>query len=163
MKKVYYYLFIFFVASILGWIGELIFRSLILGSFAIPGTLNFIWCPIYGVAAIIIYSIVKRNDKLWLNIIKIGTVCILDEYLAAYISEEIFNNKLWDYSTFLFNFQGRICATMTVLFIIIGIITVYFLFPILKKIYEKNYKRIKIIDYVMVILFIIDIIIKFIY
>lgn len=160
MKKIHYYIFIFFISSILGWCGEVIFNLIVHDKLINPGTLFLCWCPIYGIAAIIIDLITKKEYKIWQNALIIAVISIIDEYIAAFISEEIFNHKLWDYSNRFMNFQGRICLSMTILFVVIGLIAVYFFIPRVKKIYKKHYKIISKVNYILSVIFILNIIIE---
>lgn len=159
-NKFHYYIFIFFLFAILGWCGEVVFNLIVNNKLVNPGTLFLCWCPIYGIAAVIIDLIAKKEYKVWQNALTIVVVSVVDEYIAAVISEEIFNHKLWDYSNYFMNFQGRICLSMTILFVVIGLLAVYILLPMVKKIYKKNYKILNKISYVLLILFILNIIVE---
>jgi len=160
MKKVHYYIFIFFVSSILGWCGEVIFNLLFHDKLINPGTLFLCWCPIYGIAAVIINLITKKEYRIWQNALIIAFISIIDEYMAALISEEIFNHKLWDYSNHFLNFQGRISFSMTMLFVIIGLLAIYFILPKIKYIYKKHYKIINKTNNILSIIFVFNIIIE---
>ena len=158
MKKVRYYIFLFFLASILGWCGEIIFNLVVNDKLVNPGTLSLCWCPVYGVAAIIIDLITNMKFKIWQNALILGFVSIVDEYLSAYISEEYFNNRLWDYSNFPLNFQGRVCLPIVFIFIACGLISIYTFIPKAKKFYEKHEKIVNIISYILLIIFVLNII-----
>lgn len=157
-KSIHYYIFIFFLGSILGWCGEVVFNLIVHNKLVNPGTLSLCWCPIYGVAAVIINLITKKEYKWWKNALIIAVVSTIDEYLAAVISEEIFNNQLWDYSNHFLNFQGRICLEMTLLFTIAGLFAIYIILPITKDFYKKYYKVINKFNYILLIIFILNII-----
>jgi Predicted membrane protein len=57
-------------------------------------------------------------------------LCSVVEYLASWQMEKIFHMKWWDYSDHRFNLKGRICLLNSVLFGIMGIITVHFVQPV---------------------------------
>ena len=57
------------------------------------------------------------------------------EYIASYISGEIFNNVIWDYSEYIFNINGRICLEMSLMFAALGLFIVYFIEPLIYKFY----------------------------
>lgn len=158
-KKYHYYIFIFFLGAILGWCGEVIFNLIVNNKLVNPGTLSLCWCPIYGIAAVIIDMITKKENKIWKNALIIAIVSLIDEYIAAVISEEIFNNRLWDYSNYFLNFQGRICLGMTILFVFFGLLAIYVILPMTKKMYQKYYKIINKLNYVLLTVFILNIIV----
>ena len=158
--KRHYYIFVFFLGAILGWCGEVIFNLVVHDKLINPGTLFLCWCPIYGVAVVIIDLITKREYKLGINAIIIATVSTIDEYLAAVISEEIFNHQLWDYSTHKFNFQGRVCLDMTLLFTLLGLLATYIFFTQTKEIYKKNYILINKVNYALLMIFILNIVVE---
>jgi len=159
-NKYHYYIFIFFLGAILGWCGEVVFNFVVHDKLINPGTLFLCWCPIYGVAAVIIDLITKKEYKLIINAIIIATISTIDEYLAAVISEEVFNHQLWNYSKHPFNFQGRICLDMTLLFTLFGLLATYIFLPKAKKIYENNYKIINKTNYILLTIFILNIVIE---
>lgn len=160
MKKYHYYIFIFFLGSILGWCGEVIFNLVVNNKLVNPGTLYLCWCPIYGVAAVIMSLITKKEYNLITNAIIIAGISTIDEYIAAVITEEVFHNKLWDYSNHPFNFQGRICLDMTLLFVLCGLIATYIILPKSKTIYNKHQNIINKINYILLIIFILNIILQ---
>ena len=146
------------MASILGWCGEIVFNLIVNNKFVNPRTLSLCWCPVYGVAVIIIDLITNKKFKIWQNAVIIGVVSVIDEYLSAYISEEYFNNRLWDYSNFPLNFQGRVCLPIVFIFVACGLISIYVLIPVAKKNYEKHQKIINITSYLLLLVFILNIV-----
>lgn len=159
LKKINYYVFLFFVGSIVGWFLEILFSLIVRGKLVNPGSLSGPWCQIYGIAILIILLIVNKKDNFKVAFLKISLIVSIDEYLSAFISEEVFNHQLWDYSSNFLNFQGRICLSMTILFIIGGLIIYYLAVPLLSKIYAKYSKYIRIINPILTCLFILNIII----
>ena len=159
MKKVHYYIFIFFLGSIGGWCGEFIYQILIGNGITSPGALSLPWCPIYGVAAVIISLMAHKGDNFILNTVEIAVVSLIDEYLAAWISEEIFNNRIWDYSDKFLNFQGRVCLSMTLIFVAVGLLSVYIIIPKAKKLYEKYTNKFMLTNYILIVIFILNIVV----
>lgn len=158
-KKINYYVFLFFVCSIVGWFLEILFSLITREKLVNPGSLSGPWCQIYGIAILIILLIVNKKDNFLITFLKISLIVSIDEYLSSLISEEVFNHKLWNYSSNFLNFQGRICLSMTILFIIGGLIIYYLVIPLLKKTYDKYSRYIKIINPILTCLFILNIII----
>ncbi len=159
-KKLAIYVYLFFTASILGWIGEVFFGLLINHKLVNPGTLCGMWCPIYGVACVLIALVFKKEDNKIKNFFKIVIISLVVEYISAFISEEFFDHRLWDYSDFFLNFQGRICLSMGILFGVIGLAFSYFLLPKMIAFYEKNKKQCICMNYVLLFLFLTNIVIE---
>ena len=92
------------------------------------------YCPIYGfgglIVAIFLYPI---SDKPLLLFGLSMLLTSLLEYLASYLIEKIFNTKLWDYSKYKFNINGRVCLLNAAEFGILGILLTYILQPNLEK------------------------------
>lgn len=151
------YIYLFFVTSILGWFGEVFFGLLVHHELVNPGTLCGMWCPIYGVACVLISFIFKKEDGLIKNFIKITFISLIVEYISAFISEEFFNHRLWDYSNSFLNFQGRICLSMGILFGMVGLVFAYFLLPKLTSFFEKNAKQCIKLNIILLFLFLVNI------
>lgn len=160
VSNINYYIFSFFVGSIIGYFGEVIYSLIVRNKLISPGTLLGPWCPIYGIATVIIFFMVSSKSNFIVNFIKIFLIVSIDEYLAAFISEEFFGNRIWDYSNNFLNIQGRVCLSMSLIFTIGGLLVLYFVKPLLDKVYNKFLNSIKFINLVLASLFIADIISK---
>lgn len=153
-------IYLFFVTSMLGWVGEVFFQLLIHQKWVNPGTLCGMWCPIYGVASILMALFLKKDDKLLKNFLSIVVISLVVEYVSAYISEEFFHHRLWDYSHMFLNFEGRICFSMGILFGLVGLFFFYLLLPILYRLYQKHTKGCRYLNVIFIILFFINILIE---
>lgn len=156
--KIHYLLFLFFLASMLGWVGEIIYRFFMVQRIVNPGTLSGPWCPIYGTAIVFIYLFTKKKDSLLKNFIKMVGISTVVEYISAFISEEFFHHKIWDYSNYFLNFQGRVCLQMSLLFGFISMICIYFVLPKVEKIYQKYMQEIVRLDRILLFLFLFNIV-----
>lgn len=66
-------------------------------------------------------------------------VCSILEYIAHWGMEKIFNIKLWDYSTYHFNLNGRICLRNSILFGICSLFVMYVVnVPLLNVVFSLN-------------------------
>lgn len=106
-------------------------------------------CTIYGLAYLFIYFVMKPLDGKWFLLYVVGALFATAlEYVAGVLLEKLFHQKLWDYTDFPLNFQGRIClfislawGLLVVLFFalfqptvvhLIDLIPVRFGYPIIK-------------------------------
>lgn len=157
-----YMLFSFFFVSMNAWLLEIFYSFIFRSRFILPGVLYGPWCPIYGITFIVLMLIINKDDKKIHNIFKIFIVSIIAEYLASFISDKIFHNIIWDYSNYLFNINGRVCMHMSILFTLLGYIMLYYIEPLLRRIYNKLDKECNIINVELLCLFIFDIFLKII-
>lgn len=151
MKKFKFYLLCFFIFSCLGWLWEVSFNLVRVGEFINSGTLVGPWLPIYGWSGIIIVFIsekIKKNPLLIYitSFILFGII----EYSTSLYLEKIHHLKWWDYSDNFLNINGRIWIIGLLFYALIGLIIIYCVVPIIKKIYNKLNK--KTLSYILIIL-----------
>ena len=126
--------------------------------FVLPGSFHGPYCPIYGATFVLLLLIFKRKDNIFINSIKIFFSVTISEYLISYITEKKFHKLIWNYKKLPFNINGRVCLSMSLLFTIMGLLTLYYLEPFLRKLYLKLDKKIDTFTIILLLLFIIDVI-----
>jgi len=121
---------LFWLYSILGWIMETTYISLLSKKFINRGFFIGPYCPIYGAGAIIllILNIPSYYNPIIISIISIF-VCSVLEYLTSYFLELIYHVRWWDYSENFFNINGRICLFNSICFGFLGMIMICYLNP----------------------------------
>lgn len=129
------YLFIFCMFSVVGWVIELVFRSICNKKIINPGFMTGCVLPIYGFGAIILSVI----SNLFLNIdcdYKAFIVFSLSmlvlttlEYLSGYIILKLFNLRLWDYSDNKLNINGFVCFKFSIVWGLMALLFYYLIFP----------------------------------
>ncbi len=137
MKKnvIYKFLIYFIVYSIVGFFLETIYAIFTKGM--LESRQSFLYgpfCIVYGIAAIIMISILSRyknnNKKLFFYGAILGSII---EYFSSYIGELMFHVKWWDYSNDFLNINGRTCLYYAVLWGILAIILIKYINPLLDK------------------------------
>ena len=123
--------FVYFVLySFLGWGCETIYCSIDDKKFVNRGFLNGPFCPIYGTGALLVIDIfMKYKDDLVVLFILSVVITSIVEYITSYLLEKIFNLQLWDYSTYYFNLNGRVCLKNSLLFGVLSILVVEVIHP----------------------------------
>ena len=157
-----YYLNYFFLFSILGHFIESFFFS---GGDS--GILLGYWTPIYGIGTIIILLINKYISKFNLNkflkvlILFLSSMIILStmEALGGYLIKWIFDMELWNYSNYKFKIGRYTALEMSLVWGLSSFLLIYIIKPLIDKIISKVPK---ILTYILIILFIVDIITTFI-
>ncbi|XOQ43335.1 MAG: ABC transporter permease [Clostridium sp.] len=123
---------LFMIYSFLGWLCESIYCSIPVRKFINRGFLTGPFCPIYGAGAILIVKILAPLKGQIVPLFFAGALLAsLVEYGTGLLLETLFHTKYWDYSDHRFHLQGRVCLENSMMFGIMGIITVEYLQPFL--------------------------------
>lgn len=158
----YYYLNIFFLFSILGhFIENFVYVHVD------SGILFGFWTPIYGFGVVLILIIdyvlrkLKVNKYIFPLVLFVFSAIFLStlEYIGGTIIESLFGRVFWDYSYEEFHIGKYTSLKMCLLWGGASILVVYLLKPFLDKFIKKVPK---FITYILVLLFIVDIIATFI-
>lgn len=125
------------VISIIGWMMEVICKSIEYGRYINRGFLIGPWCPIYGVGAVLMVHRLSDYAESPIAVFLLGmTLCGILEYLTSYLLERIFHARWWDYSHKCFNLNGRICANTLIPFGLLGLLLIYVLKPFLFALFD---------------------------
>lgn len=161
-----YYLNIFFIYSILGFLFETILCAIISPGFS-SGILYGPWTFIYGFAIFLIMGIdkflKKYKLKKWLEVIifyLIATVIVtILEFSGGMLIEKLFHTVYWDYLKMKFNYGFYICLEVSLIW---GLFASFINYIVKDKINKLSRRIPKIITIITLLLFISDCIITFI-
>ncbi len=154
-----YYINIFFIYSILGFIVETFFVSMESGILYGP------WTIVYGFGMTFIYLVydkfLHKFKYRYLYLFLISFVFLpIFEIIGGNIIEKLFGVIYWDYEIELFSIGKYTSLFMALLWGISSVITFYFIRDFLDKIVKKIPK---FITWIVIILFIIDIVCSLIF
>ena len=153
---------LFWIASILGWIMEVIICSFSERKLVNRGFLIGPYCPIYGFGALIMLTLSPFKNNLVVCFVMALVLCSVLEYLASFIMEKLFQIRWWDYSNDAFNINGRICLRNAIGFGALGVIFTNFISPWYYSLIDNfSYNTLLTIAIIVLILTIIDIFISF--
>lgn len=126
---------LFTIYSFMGWIIEVVYRSISQRQFINAGFLSGPFLPIYGFGAAFIIGLQSLIHPwpLLMELIVYGLVLTLIEYFTGLAFEKIFKLKLWDYSNYKFNFQGRVCLLFSTFWTIMALAFVTFIHPVVLR------------------------------
>lgn len=159
MDRVLTYFLLFMIYSVLGFLSELIFCTIVDRKLTLNrGFLIGPYCPIYGTGALCMMLFLTKyeNDPVVLFVMSALIATIL-EYITSYIMEKIFCARWWDYSNKKFHINGRVALDNAVFFGIAGLFVIYFLNPKLMHILSLLNNSIKIvISIILLIIFLVD-------
>lgn len=139
MLKFIYIFLLFFMYSVLGYIIECIFCSIIDKKKVINrGFLIGPYLPIYGNGALIMIFFLKKHISYPITLFIMGAVvATILEYVTSYFMEKLFKARWWDYSDKKYNLNGRICIENTVLFGIGCLLIMYVVNPFFTSILDS--------------------------
>lgn len=128
-------LLIFMIGTIIGWGIETFWRRFFgkARRWINPGFLNGPWLPLYGFGAIVLYIICENISHLYIRMISFIVILTILEYVAGLIFIGHFKIQLWDYSKNKGNVKGLICPLYSFLWMILGLLFSYTLFPLLQS------------------------------
>ncbi len=134
-EKLFWVFTYFLIYSVLGWIMESIFRSIIEKKVINTGFLKGPICPIYGFGSMIMLLVLNKfsNNTILLFVSSLVILTIW-EYLVGVLLEKIFHTKYWDYSDHKVNFQGRICLSNSLYWGVLGVAFVKYIHPFIQEI-----------------------------
>lgn len=130
--EIKYYVLLFFAASFLGWLMEVVCKLIQFHRFINRGFLLGPICPIYGFGSILIAALLSRYADSPVAVFGLGMIlCGTLEYITSYVLEKLFHARWWDYSQKHFNLNGRVCANTLIPFGLLGLVMVYGIKPFL--------------------------------
>ena len=130
MKVLYLQVLYFTIYSFLGWVCESTYCSIGQKKFVNRGFLNGPFCPIYGFGALLVISILSPfvNN---IPILYIASIIVRStlEYTSSYVLEKIFHMSWWDYSTYKYNINGRVCLKNSLMFGVMSLFVMLVVHP----------------------------------
>ncbi len=127
----------FYLCSILGYFYELILNLFYNGKLYSHGILNGPWLPIYGVGSLIILLLNKYKKKPLVIFILSFLLTGALEGISGFVLLKLAKKRLWDYTGHFLNIGGFVCFLSAFCFGIGGLLVIYLIYPLVKKIIEK--------------------------
>lgn len=116
----------FFIYSFLGYLCEVVYCSVPQRRFVNRGFLYGPYLPIYGTGAVVVVYILRPFTSRWYLVFILGLISTSAiEYITSWGLEKLFKVKLWDYSTYPLNLNGRVCALNSTLFGLLSLFIMY--------------------------------------
>ena len=124
----------FSIYSVLGWVCETVYCSVIQRKFVNRGFLNGPVCPVYGVGAVLVIYLLRPVAGNVLALFLTGMlVTTVLEYLTSVLLEKLFHMKWWDYSQFKLQVNGRVCLLNSLMFGALSVFVMLALHPRVQK------------------------------
>jgi uncharacterized membrane protein len=135
------YLFVFCFCATLGWLIEVVYRSIRHRKVVNPGFLTGCWLPLYGVGGLVLYLLsglaeveFLPHKALRIAVILVAAMVVMTliELVGGLIATRYFHVKLWDYSKEWLNYQGIICPRFSFFWGLIAAVFLFFIYPLLR-------------------------------
>ena len=153
---------LFMIYSFVGWIIEMIDKTITDKKIVNRGFLIGPYCPIYGCGAILMIILLQRyiEEPITLFFMSIIIFSLL-EYTTSFIMEKMFKARWWDYSNYKFNINGRICLETMIPFGLAGMIAMYIVNPFFVRCLDRTPYIILTVAYITLsVILIIDILLS---
>ncbi len=139
----------FFLYSCFGWLFESAYCSLEAMTFINRGFLNGPVCPIYGVGALLMFIfLIPIQKKISNPLVALPTIFMsgavlatVIEYITSIAMEWLFDARWWDYSSFRYNIDGRVCLFVSLVWGGFALLFVYIIQPQFEKIVAVLHRR----------------------
>ena len=145
---------LFAIYSFMGWIIEVVYRSISEREFINPGFLYGPFIPIYGFGAafVIILEFMIHHWPLPIKLVVYGIVLTMNEYFTGFIFEKVFKLKLWDYSDSRFNIQGRVSLLFSLCWAVLALVFIAFIHPaVLRHVQSQDGYFLRIVSIVLLV------------
>ena len=124
----YQLIFIILAYSFIGWVAETVAADLVYHRFVNRGFLNGPVCLIYGISAALMGIVFweLKDYTLYLFIGCAGLATIIQWFIGKTL-EKLRKHRWWDYSGYRFNIDGYVCLRFSVLWGVLGTVSVKWL------------------------------------
>ena len=161
--KIIYILDFFLIYSFAGWVLESVYKTICTKKFVNSGFLYGVFCPIYGIGALIMYLFLSICNNPITVFLTGFVVLSVWEYIVSWGIEKIFHETYWDYSNYKFNINGRVCLLNSIFWGVLGVIFTYIVHPFVEtQIIKINDIVLIVITVILLIIMLIDAIISII-
>jgi len=148
------YIWFFLIYSLLGAFVETLFRLITEHRlYGVHGFLHLPIFPIYGIGALLIIFVLRNRVRHIVPLFFAGALLATGlEFIAHWLIETVFHERIWDYSSSPFNIDGRISLVSSIGFGLAAVLLVYFIHPWLEKMFDRLPNRVNVIVAIVVVL-----------
>ena len=172
MKRVRNLLLMFVFFAVTGWIYEVLYTLGAWGIFENRGFLFGPWLPLYGFGGMMIYGSLrpllrapipspKCDLRLPLVFVLVCLMTTAVELGASYLLDAVGMDfrYLWDYSERMWNFEGRISLSASLWFGVLGIVIIYLVMPLYRRLIGiRNENILHAIAWPVIVVFLVDVV-----
>lgn len=123
------YFLCFILYSFIGWLYESLYYTVRRKRLVNSGFLYGCLCPIYGIGGLLDVALLGNMNNAFKIFVAGMFVTGVLEYVVSYVLEQIFHKRWWDYSTWPFNINGRVCLLGAFAFGTMGVLLIKYINP----------------------------------
>lgn len=155
-------LWLLLVYSFFGWMIETTVGSIKTRKFINRGFLTGPFCLVYGITAVLLTLTTKDLlENTFFLFLGCGILSTLTEWFTGRLLEQLNSHKWWDYSSKKWNYDGYICLQYSILWAILGVISVRFINGLLLAFYRLMPSPfLQVIIWILSVAVIVDVIIS---
>lgn len=128
MEKIVVLTMIFLISSVIGWIIEVIYRSIAQKRIVNPGFLQGPYLPVYGFGSLTLYLISSLPVGFGFKLAGFILATTLLELVTGLFFINNFGIRLWDYSDNRLNYRGIICPLYSFFWGLFSLIYYFFMY-----------------------------------
>ena len=137
-----FYVLLFFVLAIAGWLWEVALFLFTEHAFINRGVYRGPYLPVYGVGGLLLCFLLRSLRRKPFLVFGISLLlCSALEYLTSFFLERRWGIRWWDYSGHFLNINGRICLVGAVIFGLGGTALVCLFLPFYERLYQRIPKK----------------------
>ena len=154
----YPFVYLFFVYSFLGWLGEVVATAVRQRRYQDRGVLNGPLCILYGVGGLTVSFALGDLQENWIFLFGLSAIyATVLEWGAGHLLERISGTRWWDYSNEWANLDGYICLGASVLWGVLSVVTIKWGNPLLLTLFRLIPVTVRVVVlWVLLVLFAID-------
>lgn len=154
----YQFVYLFFVYSFLGWLGEVIVTAVRRHRYQDRGVLNGPLCIVYGVGGLTVNFALGDLQESWVFLFGLSAIyATVLEWVAGHLLERISGTRWWDYSKDWLNLDGYICLWASLLWGALSVITIKWGNPLLLMLFRLIPVSVRVVLlWVLLVIFAID-------
>ncbi len=127
----------FTVCAFCGWLYEVLLGFAVYHAYADRGVLHLPVCPIYGVFGMILLLLFRKHNSTVMVFAVSTLLTTVLELASSYLLECTIGYVPWDYSDWIWNFEGRVSVLSSLIFGVLSLILVKVVHPLIRKFHEK--------------------------
>ncbi len=129
MEKLVILIMLFLIGSILGWIIELVYRSVFQQKKLVnPGFLQGPYLPVYGIGTLMLYMLSSLPIAFGFKVVAFILSTTLLELVTGIFFLNVFSIRLWDYSKNRLNYNGMISPLYSFFWLVLSLIYYFFMY-----------------------------------
>jgi len=148
-------IFYFVIGSFVGWIFEIICKTLAGEDKSRAGMAQCPFCILYGIGTCFMSMYISEYKNNILTIFVFSSIILTTlEYITGVLLENIYGIELWDYRKLKFGINKYISLEFVIIWGVIGVIFIKYILPALNKMYLLFYGTELILIIYIVLLYI---------